>query len=347
MKSLHQYITLYFLVALTTFSALKPHGFGKHTLVKEIDDYHLAPVGQIAQNVEGGKRQYVASYDADAREWINKRVVAAGYSETNCYCRLSFDELSSRSLECTPPQLFYRVDDHQWVAAYMLRIGDLLLCNGGRTVEIASVALIEKRLTVYTLEIKDTHTFLVTEHGIVVHNMLVPVATAIGLGIPAVNFGCGGASLGAILGPVGIAGGIVIGGAIGYLVHACMKGATAQYELSFNPGAIIRFMKANAYKADLKSVEDILEGTSPGRETAGKAKQYIKKGGYSEAISDFESLGAEKVKDMVGKEGKIGVLPDGRSINVRVESHDGRPTLEVQPIGKKGKVIKIRYEENV
>ena len=94
-----------------------------------------------------------------------------------------------------------------------------------------------------------------------------------------------------------------------------------------------------------KSVEDILKDTTPGRETKGKAKQYIKKGNYEDAVKDFESLRPTDVKDIPGKEGKTGILPDGRKVNVRVDSTYKTPTLEIQPAeGNSGKFIKIRYE---
>ena len=49
---------------------------------------------------------------------------------------------------------------------------------------------------------------------------------------------------------------------------------------------------------------------------------------------------------MEGKEGKVGILPDGRTVNVRLNSHDKRPTLEIQPHKDQGRrqTIKIRYE---
>lgn len=40
--------------------------------------------------------------------------------------------------------------------------------------------------------------------------------------------------------------------------------------------------------------------------------------------------------------GKTGILPDGRAVNVKTESTDGRPTLEIFD-KKTGKRIKIRY----
>lgn len=49
-------------------------------------------------------------------------------------------------------------------------------------------------------------------------------------------------------------------------------------------------------------------------------------------------MGVSDVKDIPG--GKVGKLPDGRTVNVRNKSSDGRPTLEIYD-GKKS--IKIRY----
>jgi len=92
-------------------------------------------------------------------------------------------------------------------------------------------------------------------------------------------------------------------------------------------------------KEKSKSVDDVLEDAEPGRKTKGKAKQWEKEGGYDEALKDFEDLGVKDVKDIPG--GKTGKLPDGRKINVRNKSSDGRPTLEIQdPKGS----IKIRYK---
>jgi hypothetical protein len=95
-----------------------------------------------------------------------------------------------------------------------------------------------------------------------------------------------------------------------------------------------------------KKIENILKDTIPGRETSGKAKQYIKNGCYKDAIKDFESLGPSNIRKIQGKEGMIGTLPDGRIINVRIDSTYKTPTLEIQPVEGSSKIIKIRYENN-
>ncbi|MFC4075492.1 DUF4244 domain-containing protein [Salinithrix halophila] len=87
------------------------------------------------------------------------------------------------------------------------------------------------------------------------------------------------------------------------------------------------------------SVDNILEGATPGRATKGKAKQYEKAGGFDQARKDFNSLGVTNVKEIPG--GYVGKLPDGRTVNVRNKSSDGRPTLEIYE-GKKS--TKIRYK---
>jgi RHS repeat-associated protein len=92
----------------------------------------------------------------------------------------------------------------------------------------------------------------------------------------------------------------------------------------------------NAQK--INTVDDILEGANPGRVTKGRATQFEKTGGYNKALDDFNSMGVTDVKDIPG--GKVGKLPDGRTINVRTGSTDGRVTLEIYD-GKNS--IKIRY----
>lgn len=96
-------------------------------------------------------------------------------------------------------------------------------------------------------------------------------------------------------------------------------------------------------KKQSKTVEDILADAE--LLEVKDAKIFGKKGGYAEALADFESLNLSGVKDMPnGKIGKIGELPDGRRVNVRIDSSDKRPTLEIQPPrGASGKIIKVRY----
>ena len=82
----------------------------------------------------------------------------------------------------------------------------------------------------------------------------------------------------------------------------------------------------------------ILAEASQGDKTKGQSKIYEKSGGFSDAQRDFNRLKLSNVRNI--DKGKIGVLRDGRKVNVRSWSKDRRPTLE---IAKGRKRIKIRY----
>ena len=99
----------------------------------------------------------------------------------------------------------------------------------------------------------------------------------------------------------------------------------------------------------------------PGKTTTGRAKQYIKNGCYEDAVKDFYSLNPSNVKKISGKEGLHGILPDGRSVNVRLDSNykvsistmeniklgNTAPTIEIMKPGGSGTRIKIRYENKL
>ncbi len=94
-----------------------------------------------------------------------------------------------------------------------------------------------------------------------------------------------------------------------------------------------------------QTLADLLKNTIPGKVTKGDTKQYEKfLGDYAEAIQDFYNLKPSYVQKMVNKEGLHGILPDGRRINVRLESTAKVPTIEIQPAkGVTSWTIKIRY----
>lgn len=105
------------------------------------------------------------------------------------------------------------------------------------------MVLINEPLKVYSIQVKDTHTFFVGAHGVLTHNMMFP-ATTIALSMP-LSIGCGGGSLGTLFGPAGVISGLVIGGVIGCIISACRKNKDSGYRSLFNVNEIQAYFKNN------------------------------------------------------------------------------------------------------
>ncbi len=89
--------------------------------------------------------------------------------------------------------------------------------------------------------------------------MLVPLAAT----LAPLGTGCGAGSIGAIFGPIGVVGGVVLGGAIGCIVALCMKERFTEYKLSFKTGPIESLVYSNEKEA--ASEDEIAQ--APGKPT--------------------------------------------------------------------------------
>jgi len=93
-------------------------------------------------------------------------------------------------------------------------------------------------------------------------------------------------------------------------------------------------------------VDGVLDGAEPGDKTKGRTTNWDKPGGMDQANNDFDKLvpsGAKPIDDSGdGDNGRKGVMEDGRKVNVRPNSSDGRPTLEIQNGKNK---TKVRYND--
>jgi hypothetical protein len=87
------------------------------------------------------------------------------------------------------------------------------------------------------------------------------------------------------------------------------------------------------------TVEEIINSSKLGRTTKGRSKQYERGGGMQSANKDFDKLGLSNIINVKG--GRVGKLPDGKTVIVREKSTDGRPTLEIQYGNIK---LKFRYD---
>lgn len=240
-----------FLLSLLADHTLYGHGFASTTLIRSGKEHSWFIIEQTAYLSKERKKQHVTSYDPDTASWTTKRVTGGAYATTNCYCRLSFDEDPHHDIICSPTQLFYRFADAAWVPSYELKVNDLLLAEQGTHVCLHNLVLVKEHLKLHTIQVEDTHTFLVGVYGIVAHNMLVPVSAVVGLTVP---FGVewGGAA-GSFFGPPGIIGGIVIGGLLGCVIKSCTTNKVREYQLVFDPAKIQRHLLNNNSKSDQSS----------------------------------------------------------------------------------------------
>lgn len=89
-----------------------------------------------------------------------------------------------------------------------------------------------------------------------------------------------------------------------------------------------------------QKIEDLKESSTPGDDTKGRTTNFDREGGMDEANKVFDDLNPTDVKDIPN--GRTGVLDNGNKINVRSNSSDKRPTVEIQNGKKK---TKFRFGE--
>lgn len=218
------------LIALMQCTMLFSHGFGTDTLVLLASNswQHINTVCYRAQK----KKILVASYDTTSSLQTTAQVIRGGRSQTSCYIQFGFEARINTSqhqhgVVSTPTQEFYNASTRDWVPAYMLKIGDALLCANNVIKTVAYISLIKESLPIYTIQVKQTHTFFVTQDSVLTHNMVIPLAFNAGLSIP---FGAAaGGTVGSFFGPATLAVGTAIGCMVGILAKVVCSGSLSTY----------------------------------------------------------------------------------------------------------------------
>lgn len=230
------------IITLLSFSSfIYSHGFGCFSYAKSSDKgYFLA--GQIKRN------QQLFSYNGNTHEYMSSTVKTTGTSITNCYFTISFPQRKN-DITCTPTQLFYLPEFDRWVPAFQLQIEDELLTAFGDHIPITGLEFVREQLFVYSFEIKDTHTLFVGSQSVLAHNMIIP---GFFMGV-SVSFGSGatsGGAMGSFFGPITLIGGVVIGGLIGIAAYNLGCDHSFNYELNYNPDAILNYLNENQNQGD-------------------------------------------------------------------------------------------------
>jgi|GEM_PF-1826165 len=224
--------------------SISSHGFHRDTIICCTQNYCKKTIFQMIEQVREKYFHTVASYNArktrwfhfNKEKWVAKDIKAGGYSRTPVHCKLSFNVPDNSSelftVVCSPIQKFYRASDNTWVPVYKLHIGDRLLARHDKHIRLAGISVIQEPLDVYTIQVKNTHVFLVTEYGLVAHNFTVPFEFFAGI---IISFGAGsieGATAGSFFGPATCVGGAVVGGLAAVAINACIQDKVAEYSFS-------------------------------------------------------------------------------------------------------------------
>ena len=116
------------------------------------------------EDIEVGDK--VLSKDEETGELAYKEVTATFNHETDEIYSIHVD---GQTIESTYNHPFY-VKDKGWTFVKDLKVGDLLVQSDGNTLEITSIELLHKHVTVYNMTVDEFHTYFVSDLGIWVHN---------------------------------------------------------------------------------------------------------------------------------------------------------------------------------
>jgi|GEM_PF-5067683 len=309
----------------------------------------------------------IACYDAKNQKQSYSKITYVDRIQIEKHIQIT---INNQIIKVASDHQFYIKDSEAWITAKDLENHPELINLVDPNIK--EVKEVNEKLDVLRICVDSNHNFYITDHNILVHNY-IPIVFE---GLILWEIGEGITFTWAILGPTIIAAvtgliyGVVNKGTgsehhgpeLNRLENSCKNPTKPAQEISFqanqannnqnnqnsqkvsNDSGTPQPSKDPENKENKKTVEDVLRDTTPGKETRGKSEQFEKPGDYDEAIKDFESLKPSNVRDISkgDKLGKAGDLPDGRSVNVRNNSKDSRPTLEVINLQNMQR-IKVRY----
>ncbi len=150
----------------------------------------------------------VTSYDFKHKSYVERNVVSLCRKHVKSYLQISTHK---GTLNVTYSHKFYLPLKKEWVRAYHLHRGDVLLSAHGKPIVITQVCRIKKEAEIANLAVEKNHNFLVSHHDILVHNFFPCLA------IPfIIEFGIGGISIAwAAMGEVVLQG--LMYAAVGYI----------------------------------------------------------------------------------------------------------------------------------
>ncbi len=156
---------------------LHGEGFIEGTLVAT--QHQHIPIEQLTRN------SFVMSYSPSNKYYAEQKVLLQSKHQVTCYLQITIqDEI----INVTHNHRFYLPLERQWIRAAQLKPGHALLTASGPLVCINAITEIQQLATAYNLSVNNFHTFFVSRHNILVHNIAVVIPIAI-------SFGMGGAEV--------------------------------------------------------------------------------------------------------------------------------------------------------
>lgn len=150
------------------------------------------------EDIEVG--DYVWAENPETGEIELKEVLNTFEKQVDTIVTITID---GEKIQTTEAHLFY-VEDTGWIPASMLKEGDVLSIEDGREVPVQSIKIVNYNyyIPVYNFEVKDFHTYYVSDDSVLVHNncQYKPpkgggVTTRVIVGNIEVQFGHGGRHL--------------------------------------------------------------------------------------------------------------------------------------------------------
>lgn len=225
----YKYRVIFTCHLLLTSLLLNGHGFASSTKVKMDNGY--AKIEELYDKKTKAKKA-IKSYDIRRKIFKKSSIHKTGKSITNCFLLIHFNENECEPISCTPSQEFYHLLLQEWVSAFHLHPGDILLAANGNY-SVQKIDFFEDPLCVYGIEVKKTHTYFVAKQEILTHNICLPLT----IGGIAASFTCGaasGGSLGSIGGSVACISGMIVGGMLGSIIKSLFYSKKIQYASHFD-----------------------------------------------------------------------------------------------------------------
>lgn len=154
------FLILYLL--LYTFY-IHPEGFLAETLVKTA--LGSSCIKQLSN------KNTVVSYNFEKNS-INSCIKQNILSHSDSYIKIT---IADETICCAPDQKFYLSNQQQWITADRLTATDLLMDDSGHSITINAVETVQEQCTFHALSLKTNHTYCISRHNIIVHNIVIAV----------------------------------------------------------------------------------------------------------------------------------------------------------------------------